>query len=174
MGDGTDRNQDVSIHSASDNTQKIELQHDGSIYRVPVDANIEGGVQLEKFSPQFDYSVANTALSDVSYTTLFSLTGTVGRLAFIQLACSKSDYTIKLTIDSILRLTISMNDLGSNLGLTSSVGTTIPIYTAIANKNFVYNPLVPVDFEDGFKVEAIKTVPQTTTINWMITYRTLI
>ena len=164
----------VIITDESGSGDTAEITTDGfGVKRLAVDANftVPPTVSLTEFTPYFNYSVANTVLSDVSYTTLIDLTGKNGRLAFININGSRSDYTVRLSVDGTIRLTIPMINLGSDLGLTATSGTSIPIYTTLANKNFLYNPLVPIDFTDGFKVEAIKTSTQQVVINWMITYR---
>ncbi len=168
MADISDKTANVSITNNAE-TKTVTVTTDGAKERL--DVNTEGTVSLVAVTPKFDYSVAGTALNNSTYVTLKEITSTVGKLAFITVIGTNSTWDIRLSVDGVIILTIAMADLGSILNLSSSNVTTVPIFTTVANKSFIYNPSEHVDFTTGFKVEAIKTGGPATSVDWFIAWR---
>lgn len=166
MADINDRALDVSI-TDDNQTKKVSVITDGILERLAVDANVSGGVTLQRFTSKIQYSVANTSLSTISDTTLFTITANA-QMDFININASLSTYEVVLVIDGVEELRINMADLGSTLGLSSA--TAIPIAVEIANKNFKYIPKTPVDFLTSFVVKA-RAISGSPIVNWLVMYR---
>ncbi len=98
MGDVNDPTENVTLYDENGNA--VELILTGGIYRLAVDADITGGnFQLQPFTPKFDFSVASIALNTSTDTSLKSVTSTTGKIDFIAIAGSNSNYEIVLKID---------------------------------------------------------------------------
>lgn len=171
MADINDQNVDISLHSASDNTQKIEMYYDSDLggYRVPVQALIDGGTfSLQPFTPVITYDSTGTALT-TSWTTIVNYSGTSGSLDFIAVSLGTSNYKVRLTVDGSEVYDIAMSDLNT-IGLVNAVNVNIWAETAL--KNFRYRPLTPVDFTTSLKIEIAMTTG-TGTAYWLVNYRVL-
>jgi len=171
MADINDYSKDVSLHSASDNTQKIDMVYDSTdmIYRVPVDANatIVNNESPTRYQLKTNYDATGDTLTSASDTVLDSYTGD-GVLTFVAVTNpTTSNYEVAIEIDGTERIRITMGDLGSSLALTS--GTT-PIWTETANKNFRYRPYEAIGFTTGFRVLA-KATGANTTVTHMVMYK---
>jgi hypothetical protein len=160
-------NPNVAIHDeATDNP--VTTTVDGSKRRLDVDASISGGnFQLTPFTPEFHYSVANTALNTSTDTSLYSETDT-GKIDFVCIAGSNSNFEVIIKVDGVELLRIPMTDLGT-LGLSNA--TNVPLWAETANKNFRYSPKQGVDFTTSFEILAKATATPTPTVNWLINDR---
>lgn len=168
MSDSLDITPNVTLYDDAGNPVDVIL--DGSVYRLAVDSNITGGnFQLQPFVPLFDYSVASTATSTGSDTSLHSESGHRGKLDFIAIAGSNSSYEVVIKIDTIEILRIDMGDLGSDLGLANA--TNVPLWVETANKNFRFSPDEGVDFTNSFELLVKATASPTPTVNWLINHR---
>jgi hypothetical protein len=156
--------------SSPNGVKDVDVITDGSVERLAVDANVTGGVNQEKFSPEFDYSLANTALNTSTDTSLFTETAE-GKISFISIDGSNANFEIVLKIDTVEVLRIAMADLAT-LGLSNA--TNVPIWAELANKNFRYNPTEDVDHATSWEILAKATATPTPTANWLVTHRNVI
>lgn len=120
-------------------------------------ASVSGGnfvVAPIKFSPKVESDIVPVALSFGVDTSLFLFTGE-GKLDFIALAVSNSDYTVILEIDGSEVYRLDADAIGSSIGLTGSENETI--YVTTANKQF--RDIYPegADFQTSFEILATKT-----------------
>jgi hypothetical protein len=92
----------------------------------------------------------------------------VGKIDFIAIAGSSSNYEVAIKVDGSEILRINMGNLGSDIGLANA--TNVPIWAETANKNFRYSPKQGVDFTDSYQVLA-KATTGTPTVNWLINDR---
>ena len=168
MADLTDRNNDVSIHDAEDNAKHITLIADGAIWRLPVQALIDGGTfSLQPFVPVVDFDSTGVALT-TAWTTILNFTGSAGKLDFIATSLITSNYKIRLTVDGSEIFDISMADLNA-IGLSNA--TNVSMWAETALKNFRYRPIAPVDFTASVKIEMAMTTGSGTAY-YLVNYRT--
>ena len=147
---------------------KVDVILDGSVYRLAVDASITGGnFQLVPFTPEFHFSVAGIALNTSTDTTLYTETD-IGKIDFVCIAGSNSNFEVAIKVDGVEILRISMADLGT-LGLSNA--TNVPIWAETANKNFRFSPKQGVDFTTSYEVLAKATTTPVPTVNWLINDR---
>jgi hypothetical protein len=166
MGDLNDPTKNVTLYD--ENGNQVELILDGAIWRLAVDALITGGnFQLQPFLPDFHYSIAGTALNTSTDTVLYTESGT-GKIDFICVAGSNSNFEIAIDVDGTEVLRIPMSDLAT-LGLSNA--TNVPIWAETANKNFRYSPKQGVDFTTEYTLSAKSTTTPVTTVNWLINDR---
>jgi len=195
MADG-DRTDNVSIAN-SDNSKIVDIITDGSLERfagtsiltnagggkivtvttddgkerLDVSAKIVGGsFSLGIFIPMLNFSTANTALNTSTDTSLLSITA-AGKIDFIGIAGSNSNYEIILKVDGTEVFRLPATTIGSTLGLTGATGLQLPIWMETANKNFRYHPNEAVDFSTSFEVLAKATGTPTGTVNFLINHR---
>lgn len=158
---------DVNIWD-NDKTKAVDVTTDGGINRLEVGAKIEGGsFQLQQFNPVVIVDTAGASLSTGSWTTLANITSTQGKLDFIGISGSTSNYRVRVTIDSTEIFDLSMSDLNT-LGFSDAED--VPIATKTANKNFRYRPRQASDFGISLLVEAQAT-SATPTVYTTVTYR---
>lgn len=147
---------------------KVDVILSSGIYRLAVDAAItDGNFQLVPFTPEFHYSVAGTALNTSTDTSLYSETD-VGKIDFVSIGGSNSNFEVVIKVDGVELLRIPMDDLGT-LGLSNA--TNVPIWAETANKNFRYSPKQGVDFTTSYEILAKATSNPTPTVNWLINDR---
>lgn len=171
MADINDQSYDASLHSASDNTQQIEMVYDSiaGIYRVPT--NVTGSVSIDydesptRYQLKTNYNATGTSVTTTD-TSLFTYSG-AGVIDLVAVnSTTSSSWGIVINIDSTERLRITMGDLGSNLGLTNS---DFVIVAETANKQFRWRP-EQIGFTTSFTIEAYATTG-TVTLNHMIMFR---
>ncbi len=168
MSDLNDPTRNVTLYDELGN--QVDLILDAGIYRLAVDSNITGGnFQLQPFTPKSDFSVASTLLNTSTDTVLKSVSSQTGKLAFIAIVGSNSNYEVAMEIDGVETARISMADLGSGLGLSNA--TNVPIWVETASKNFRFHPTQAVDFTDSFELFAKATGTPAPTVNWIIMWR---
>ncbi len=168
MADPNDLNLNVSFHSATDDSEQIEMVLDDGTFKVPVLATILGGTfQLQPYVPKVDFDSTGVALNTSTWTEILNVTSTLGKLDFIAMVGTSSNYRVRLTVDGTEVLDISMADLNA-IGLSNAIN--VSIWAETANKNFRYHPKAPVDFTDSLKIEAM-AVTGTPTVTHLITYR---
>ena len=161
----------TNIITNAGGTKVVDVVTDGAIERLAVDVNGENGVVLEKFFPHIEYEADTpVVLSDITESTLFSVSD-VGKLDFIAISGSRSDYVVILEVDAIEVMRISMSQLGSDLGLSAQAGAVLPIYTTTANKNFRMLFAEGADFSTSFAIKVIKTSVQAVEVTWLIKWR---
>lgn len=161
----------LNVNIANDgNTKLVTVITDGSVERLAVDANVTGGVILQRFTPKFSYSTANTALNTSTNVTLINISDDA-QLDFIAITGSLATYEVAIVIDTVEVLRINMNDLGATLALANA--TNVPIWADTANKNFRFSPRTPIDFISNITVKA-KATAGSPTVNWLINYRSLV
>ena len=154
-----------------DGTEVADVIVDDTINRLAVDANVTGGVTLQRFTLIVDYDVSDIVLNTSTDTVLKTVTGD-GRLDFISIDSSSANYEVILEIDSVEIMRISMNDLGSNLGLANA--SNVPIWVETANKNFRLHPNAEgMDFTSNFTIKA-KATSGTPSLTWLVKYRTIV
>jgi hypothetical protein len=160
---------DNNVVLYDDEGNKVDVNLIFGVYRLATDTVLTGGnFQLQPFVPEFHYSVAGTALNTSTETVLFT-ESSVGKIDFISIAGSNSNYEVILEVDTVEVLRITMADLGSGLGLANA--TNVPIWVETANKNFRYSPKQGVDFTSQFTLSAIATANPAGTVNWLINDR---
>jgi hypothetical protein len=167
MADLTDRSTDVSIHNEATDAA-VTTTTDGSKERLDVSLGEDSEFQLQAFTPEFHYSTAATALNTSTDTSLYSESGR-GKIDFVAVVGSNSNYEIVIEVDTVEILRITMADLGSSLGLANA--TNVPLWVETANKNFRFSPKQGVDFVTSFEVLAKATGTPTPTVNWLINDR---
>jgi hypothetical protein len=168
MADLSDQSTDVSLHSASDNTQKIEMILDGSIYRLPVDANatIVNNESPTRYQLKTDYDASTgSSLVTGSDTTLYTYSGDGTLSAVAVTNPNTSNYEVVIDIDGTERLRITMSDIGSTLGLTDGA---FPIWATNANKQFRFHPTPELGFTTGFTIKARATTGSTTVYHFVM------
>jgi len=172
MADINDQNTDISLHSASDNTQKIEMQYDSDagIYRVPTD--VTGSVSIDydesptKYQLKTNYNTTGTSVASSPDTTLYTYTG-AGVIDLVAVnSTTSSSWGVDIEIDGTSRFRITMADLGSNLGLTNS---DFVVVAETANKQFRWRP-EQIGFTTSFTIKAFAT-STTVSLNHLIMYR---
>ena len=147
---------------------KVAVIADGGIWRLGVDALLTGGnFQLQPFVPDFHYDVAGIALNTSTDTVLYTESAT-GKIDFLCVAGSTSNFEVALDVDGTEVLRITMSELGS-LGLSNA--TNVPIWAETANKNFRYSPKQGVDFVSEYTLIAKATATPTPTVTWLINDR---
>ena len=169
MSDLADRTGNVSL-TKDDGTSPVDVIADGSLNRLAVDANVTGGVTLQRFTPNFQSGLSNTALNTSTDVTLFTISGD-GQLDFIAVAGSLSSFELALVVDGVEKIRATMNDIGTTLGLSNA--TNVPFWVETANKNFRYYPSTPIDFTTSIALKA-KATSGTPTVNWMVAYREIV
>ncbi len=165
MADLNDPTQNVTIWD-DDKGVNVNVITDGSIERLAVDANVSGGVIFQKLIPKTDFDANGPSVDGP--TTLLSVTAT-GKLDFISLNGSNSNYSVKIIIDGTDYLDIELSDL-SDLGLTASNATSFPFFTTTASKNFVFHPFQPIDFETSFAIELEDEGNPKPSVSWFISW----
>lgn len=167
MADSSDNTIDVNIWNDA-RTKAVTVTTDGSKERLDVSTKIEGGsFQVQEFNPVVDVNVAGISLSTGSWSTILSIPSAQGKLDFIGVSGSSSNYRVRLTMDSIQIFDLSMSDINT-LGLSNDVG--VPIRAEIALKNFRYRPYEGVDFSSSVLIEAQAT-SGSVTIYTIVTHR---
>lgn len=171
---GDDETKDVCLHdndSTSTDPKPVTTTEDGSKRRLDVSADIVGGTfNLGLFTPKLDFSVANTATNTSTDTSLLSVTAS-GKLDFIGIDGSNSNYELVFKVDTVEVYRLTMGQIGTTLGLTGATGLQLPIWTETANKNCRYFPNTPVDFATSFEVLVKATGTPSPTVNFIITHR---
>jgi hypothetical protein len=149
--------------------REVSIITDGADERLAVDAALtSGNFQLQPFLPDFHFDVAGTILNTSTDTVLYEELGR-GKIDFICIVGSNSNYEVVIEADGTEVIRISMADLGSSLGLANA--TNVPIWVETANKNFRYSPKQGVDFTTGYKLLAKATSTPLPTLNWLINDR---
>lgn len=153
----------------NDGDREVSIITDGSEERLAVDSLITGGnFQLQPFTPVFDFDTSDTSLNTSTDTSLKNVTSTTGKIDFIAIVGSQSNYEVVLKVDGSEILRITMSILGADIGLANA--TNVPLWVETANKNFRYSPKQGVDFTDSFELLA-KATSGTPTVNWLVNYR---
>jgi hypothetical protein len=166
MADQNDLTHNTTLYNEVGN--KVAVIADGGIWRLGVDALLTGGnFQLQPFLPEFHYSVAGTLLNTSTDTVLYTESD-VGKIDFVCVAGSNSNFEVAIDVDGTEVLRIAMGDLAT-LGLSNA--TNVPIWAETANKNFRYSPKQGVDFTTSFTLSAKATGAPAPTVNWLINDR---
>ncbi len=171
MADISNPTQNVTLFGGDNPAlaKAITSTTDGSKERLDVDsyATIVNNESPTRYQLKTDYDATGDLLTSAADVELFSYTGD----GVIDLICVSnsvsSNYLVAIEIDGTERIRITMNDLGSNLALTS--GTT-SFWTETANKNFRYHPNSEVGFSTGFRVLA-RATGANTTVTHFVAYR---
>lgn len=169
MSDG-DRTDNVSIAN-SDNSKIVSIITDDVIERLAVDANITGGLAIQKFSTQAEAEVNSAVVLNTSTDTSLLLITAEGKLDFVSVnSPTSSNFEIIIKIDGTERFRASMSGLNT-LGLTTP--NNVPIWSDTAGKNFRYHPNEGDDFATSFEILAKATVG-TPSVFWSVKYREVI
>jgi hypothetical protein len=107
-----------------------------------------------KYQLKTDFDATGDLVTSAADVTLHTFTG-AGVIDFIATSCGSSGYAIALVVDGVERYRMTMDQLGSDLGLTASGGTHIWVETA--NKNFRYDPTEGIGFKTSFAILAKAT-----------------
>lgn len=157
----------------SDQTTDVNIWNDAKTKAVGVETDslgknrllTEGTVTIAnnesptKYQLKTDYDAVGDLLTSAADVVLFSYIGD-GTLNFVAVTnATSSNYEVAIEIDGTERLRITMNNLGSVLGLIS--GST-PFWTETANKAFRFRPYEGVGFTTGFRILAKATGSNTT------------
>jgi len=139
--------------------------------RLQVIAQLESGsgepvFGLQFFIPYMTYNASGISIDSSSFTSLLSVNGEQGKLSFIAISGLKSNYRVRVDIDSTTVYDISMAEL-SAIGLANA--TNVDIWAEKANKNFRYHPNEPVDFNNSVDIYA-KSTGSTMTVYYLITH----
>jgi len=162
---------DVHLLSPNNPTKKVTTTTDGAKERMDVAAEIVGGsFNLGAFTPKVNFSIANTATNTSTDTSILSVTAE-GKVDFIGIDGSNSNYEIILKVDGTEIFRIGMSTVGSTLGLTGATGLPLPMWTETANKNFRYHPNEGVDFTTSFEILVKAEGNPLPTVNFLITHR---
>ncbi len=162
---------DMHIINPTDPTLKVTTTTDGAKELLDVSAKIIGGsFNLGAFTPKVNFSVANTVTNASTDTSILSVTGE-GKVDFIGIDGSNSNYEIILKVDGTEIFRIGMSTVGSTLGLTGATGLPLPMWTETANKNFRYHPNEGVDFTTSFEILVKAEGTPLPTVNFLITHR---
>lgn len=165
MTEANDRTHDITLYDEDGNPVKIVLV-DG-VYRLATTGIITGTVVAALFQPKVETNVAGVLLNTSTDTLLKSFTGR-GKLVFIAVAGSNSNYEIAIEIDGVEEVRVTMANIGTDLGLSNA--TNVPIWVETANKNFRFHPNEAVGFTTSFKVSAKATTTPVPTIKSVISY----
>ena len=153
------------------NDKSVTITTDGAKERLDVSADIVGGsFSLSAFNPETDFSVANTALNTSTDTTLYTETAE-GKIDFIVIVGSNSNYEVVLVVDTVEIFRIKMSELAT-LGLSNA--TNVAMWAETANKNFRYHPNEGVDHLTSWSLKAKATGNPTPTVNWLINHREIV
>jgi len=147
--------------------REVSIITDGADERLAVDAKIAGDISILQFVPKFDFSSDGDSLTGLLEIKAVTAQG---RIDFISISGSSSNYDFILNIDGVQVLRISMADM-STLGLTSSNATTLPIFTNTSGKNFILHPNVGLDFKTSFSIQLEDTGNPKPNINWLVKWR---
>ena len=164
---------DEIIIGEKDGTRIVSITTDGSTERLAVDANVEGGLSLQRFSPNSDFNVTGNVTNTSTDTTLVSVTAD-GALDFVQLVAGNSNYELAMTIDGVERLRIKTTEIGSDLNMTAANAATTPLFTSTANKVITLHPFVGLDFLTDFTIAVKATTTPVPTVKWFVKWRELI
>jgi len=169
MGDPNDLNNNISIHSQSDDSEFIDLILDGAIFRVPVDSKttIVDNEALTKYKLKSDFDAAGVALNTSTDVSLFSFTGN-GAIDFIAVTGSNAFYEIAIKVDGTERIRITMAELAS-VGLSNAVN--LEMWVETANKNFRYHPQNDIGFATTFEILAKATQAPLATVEHLVLFR---
>jgi hypothetical protein len=141
-----------SVDVMTDTLGKNRLLTEGTV-------TIANNESPTKYQLKTDYDATGDTITSAADAVLFSYTGD-GTLNFVAVTnATSSNYEIAIEIDGTERLRITMNNLGSVLGLIS--GST-PFWTETANKAFRFRPYEGVGFTTGFRILAKATGANTT------------
>jgi len=154
-----------------DSTQQknVTVTTDGAKELLDVLAVIdpESAFNLQAFNPLSDYDTTGVVTNVTTWDTIFEVTSTRGKLEFVACVAGTSNYEVRITIDTVEFITISMADL-STLGLSNA--TNVEMWVETAGKNFRYSPKEPVDFKLSCKVE-VRATSATPTVQHIILYK---
>ena len=168
MSDQNDLTTNVNIAN-DDNTKLVTVTTDGSKELLDVLSVIDSdsAFNLQAFNPLSDYDITGVVTNTTTWDTLVDITSTRGKLEFIAMVSGTSNYEIRITIDAVEFITISMADL-STLGLSNA--TNVEMWVETAGKNYRYSPKEPVDFTDSCKVE-VRSTSATPTVKHIVLYK---
>ena len=167
MSESNDKTQNTTLYDELGNEVGVIL--DGSIYRLQVEAQLtaDTSFQLQAFNPKSDFDSTGISLNTSTWDTLLEITTTRGKLDFIAMSGASSQYEVRITVDSVVFVTIGMPDL-SAIGLSNA--TNVEMWAETADKNFRYSPNDPVDFVDNLKIE-VRALTATPNLKHLILYR---
>jgi len=168
VADLNDLTQNVNIWN-DDKSKSVTVTTSGAKELLDVLSVIDpdSAFNLQAFNPLSDYDTTGVVTNITTWDTLVDVTSTRGRLSFIAMVSGTSNYEIRITIDAVVFITISMADL-STLGLSNA--TNVEMWVETAGKNFRYSPKEPVDFTDSMKVE-VRSTSATPTVRHMVLYK---
>ena len=167
MADLNDPTININIWN-DDKTKSVTVTTDGAHERLDVNALIEGGsFALAPFTPETDFDISGTALNTSTDTTLITETSE-GKIDFIAIVGSNSNYEVVLEVDSVEIFRIKMSDLAT-LGLSNA--TNVAMWAETANKNFRYHPNEGVDHLTSWALKAKATGNPTPSVNWIVNHR---
>lgn len=166
MADDPNYTQDVTI-MANDGTKPVSITTVGSKNLLDVNASSDP----TQYSPEFDYDATGDVVTSASDATLFTFTG-AGVIDFVAVTCAtSSSWEIIVDIDGSEKFRMTMNDLGSVIGLTGTGQESI--YTATANKQFRWVPQGRAGFTTSFAVKA-RATGANVTLYHLTMYRELV
>jgi len=165
-----------------DQTLNVNIANDGNTKLVTVttvsakealDTYVAGGSlnitsddSPTKYQLRTDFDTVGDLVTSAADVILYTFTG-AGVIDFIATSCISSGYEIALFIDGTERFRMTMNELGSDIGLT---GGNVPIWVETANKNFRYSPVEGIGFKTSFDVKA-KATGANVTVKHLTMYR---
>lgn len=170
MSESNDLTHNVTLYDENGNQVAVIL--DGSIYRLAVDVNQQGGVALQRFTPKFAFATPDLALVNGVDTQILLVTADV-RIDFIQLVCKNASFETIIKINGVEELRIEQGEL-TTIGLLSSNSTGIPVYGASANKIFSLHPNISMDATTSFEILVKATAAGNELDGWFIKYRELV
>jgi len=168
MADLPESVQNTAICDAAQ-AKNVTITTDGAKELLDVLAVIDpdSAFNLQAFNPLSDYDVTGVVTNVTTWDTILEVTSTRGKLEFVACVAGTSNYEVRITIDTVVFITISMADL-STLGLSNA--TNVEMWVETAGKNFRYSPKEPVDFKLSCKVE-VRATSATPTVQHIILYK---
>jgi hypothetical protein len=171
MADLNDLTQNVNIWDDA-KSKAVTVTTDGAKERLDVDigdnidVTITDSESPTKYQLKADYDATGVSVASSPDTTLYTFSGS-GVIDLVAVnSDTSSNWGIDLIVDGTSRLRITMEDLGSELGLTNS---DFVVVAETANKQFRWRP-EQIGFTTGFTVKAYAT-GTTVTLKHLIMFR---
>jgi len=146
----------------------VSVITDDMVERLAVDAKVivTNNESPTKYQLRSNYNATGVSVGTTD-VTLYEYVGSGVIDSIAVTNPNASTYEVAIVIDGTERVRITMNALGSDLGLSSSA---TPIWVETANKNFRFVPRSDIGFTQGFSVIA-RSTSGTTTLRHIVLYR---
>ena len=165
MADINDYSQNVSLHDEATDSA-VTTTTLGS--KTLLDVNASSDPTRYTFGGSIN--TTGTTVTSAADVTLFTFSG-AGVIDFVAVTCANSSgWDISLWIDGTEVMRATMNQLGSDLGMTAYNGFA---WVQTANKQFRWVPSGRSGFTTSFAIKS-KATGANVTLNHMIAYRELV